>query len=108
MEETHFIRIGILHFYTFTQGTQFLGLFLLPAVSVSLMLNFTPLIVAIMGIAFLNEKPTLMQWSGAILFIMGIIFYFHSVSFSGNQGIGLAHLLCGTTHFAHLQHLNQV
>jgi len=82
-------------FYTFTQGTQFLGLSLLPAVSVSLMLNFTPLIVAIMGIAFLNEKPTLMQWSGAILFIMGIIFYFHPVSFSGNQGIGLAVMTIG-------------
>ena len=82
-------------FYTFTQGTQFLGLSLLPAVSVSLMLNFTPLIVAIMGLTFLNEKPNLMQWSGAIIFIIGIIFYFYPISFSGNQGIGLAVMTVG-------------
>lgn len=82
-------------FYTFTQGTQFLGLSLLTAVSVSLMLNFTPLIVAIMGVTLLDEKPSLMQWSGAILFIIGIIFYFHPISFSGNQGIGLAVMSVG-------------
>ena len=45
-------------FYTFTQGAQFLGLSLLPSVTVSLMLNFTPIIVAVLGIFLLNEKPT--------------------------------------------------
>lgn len=88
------ILLGIV-FYTFTQGTQFLGLYLLPAVSVSLMLNFTPIIVAIMGIALLGEKPSLIQWSGAILFIFGILFYFLPISFSGNQGIGLAVMFIG-------------
>ena len=82
-------------FYTFTQGTQFLGLSLLPAVSVSLMLNFTPLIVAILGLTLLNESPSLLQWSGAIIFIVGIIFYFYPISFSGNQGIGLAVMTVG-------------
>ena len=48
-------------FYTLTQGTQFLGLSLLPAVSVSLMLNFTPIVVAIMGILFINEIPSRLQ-----------------------------------------------
>lgn len=82
-------------FYTFTQGTQFLGLSLLPAVSVSLILNFTPLIVVIMGLTLLDEKPNIMQWSGAILFIIGIIFYFCPISFSGNQGVGLAVMSVG-------------
>ncbi len=82
-------------FYTFTQGTQFLGLSLLPAVSVSLMLNFTPLIVAILGLTLLNEKPNLIQWSGAILFIIGIIYYFYPISFSGSQGIGLVVMTVG-------------
>ncbi len=40
------IFLGLI-FYTFTQGAQFLGLSLLPSVTVSLMLNFTPLIVGI-------------------------------------------------------------
>lgn len=76
-------------FYTLTQGTQFLGLSLLPAVSVSLMLNFTPLVVALMGVILLNEYPTRVQWTGAILFILGIIFYFFPISMEGNQGLGL-------------------
>ncbi len=82
------VLLGVV-FYTLTQGTQFLGLSLLPAVSVSLMLNFTPLIVAVMGIWFLNESPTRLQWSGAVIFILGIVFYFFPVSFEGNQGLGL-------------------
>ncbi|MBC8377222.1 MAG: DMT family transporter [FCB group bacterium] len=76
-------------FYTLTQGTQFLGLSLLPAVSVSLMLNFTPIVVAIMGIVFINEIPSRLQWSGAVIFLIGIIFYFFPISFEGNQGLGL-------------------
>ena len=76
-------------FYTLTQGTQFLGLSLLPAVSVSLMLNLTPIIVAIMGVAFINEVPSRLQWFGATMFIIGIIFYFFPISFEGNQGLGL-------------------
>ncbi len=76
-------------FYTLTQGTQFLGLSLLPAVSVSLMLNFTPIVVAIMGILFINEIPSRLQWLGTGIFIIGIIFYFFPISFEGNQGLGL-------------------
>ncbi len=48
-----------------------------------------------MGIALLGEKPSLIQWSGAILFIFGILFYFLPISFSGNQGIGLAVMFIG-------------
>ena len=76
-------------FYTLTQGTQFLGLSLLPAVSVSLMLNFTPIVVAIMCIFFINETPSQLQWFGTVIFIVGIIFYFFPISFEGNQGLGL-------------------
>lgn len=82
-------------FYTFTQGAQFLGLSLLPSVTVSLLLNFTPIIVAIMGIFLLNEKPSLLQWIGSILFIIGIIAYFFPVNFSGNKGIGLGIMFIG-------------
>ncbi|MCK9211861.1 MAG: DMT family transporter [Ignavibacteriaceae bacterium] len=82
-------------FYTFTQGAQFLGLSLLPSVTVSLLLNFTPIIVAIMGIFLLNEKPSLLQWIGSILFIIGIMAYFFPVNFSGNKGIGLGIMFIG-------------
>ena len=82
------VVLGII-FYTFTQGTQFLGLSLLPSVTVSLMLNFTPLLVAILAIFILNENPTFLQWIGVILFIVGITTYFFPISLIGNQALGL-------------------
>ena len=88
------ILLGLV-FYTFTQGAQFLGLSLLPSVTVSLMLNFTPLVVAIMGIFLLSEKPSILQWIGSVLFIIGIITYFFPISFIGNQGLGLAVMTVG-------------
>ncbi len=88
------ILLGFI-FYTFTQGAQFVGLSLLPSVTVSLMLNFTPILVAIMGIFLLNEKPSILQWSGAILFIIGIITYFIPIALIGNQAIGLIIMFFG-------------
>jgi drug/metabolite transporter (DMT)-like permease len=76
-------------FYTFTQGTQFLGLSLLPAVTVSLILNFTPVIVAVLGIFILSENPTISQWLGAILFIIGVLVYFFPADLSQSKIIGL-------------------
>ncbi|MBI9072789.1 MAG: DMT family transporter [Melioribacteraceae bacterium] len=76
-------------FYTFTQGAQFVGLSLLPSVSVSLLLNFTPIFVAVMGIFLINEIPTKLQWIGGVAFILGVLVYFFPVSFEGNQGLGL-------------------
>ncbi len=83
------ISLGLV-FYTFTQGAQFLGLSFLPSVTVSLMLNFTPIIVAILGVFLLNEKPSVLQWSGAALFLVGIFTYFFLVELAGNRGLGLA------------------
>ncbi len=82
-------------FYTLTQGTQFVGLSLLPAVSVSLMLNFTPIVVAILGVIFLNEIPRRLQWLGALLFIIGIAVYFLPISQKGNHGLGLMVMALG-------------
>ena len=88
------IFLGIL-FYAFTQGTQFIGLSLLPAVTVSLWLNFTPLIVAVMAIFLINEYPTKLQWTGVLLFITGIITYFFPVNLMQNQIIGLIVMTAG-------------
>jgi len=82
-------------FYTFTQGSQFLGLSLLPAVTVSLLLNLTPLIVAVMGMLLLSEEPTLLQWIGAILFVAGILTYFYPVALSENQTLGIIVMIVG-------------
>lgn len=82
-------------FYTVTQSTQFLGLSLLPAVTVSLLLNFTPIIVAVMGIFLLSEKPSALQWSGALLFIAGILTYFYPVDLSRGKFFGIGIMLIG-------------
>jgi drug/metabolite transporter (DMT)-like permease len=91
---TKLILYGLL-FIAFTQGAMFMGLKLLPAVTVSLWLNFTPLIVAIMAIFFLREYPTIFQWGGATLFIVGILTYFFPVSLSESQGLGLIVMTVG-------------
>ena len=82
-------------FYTFTQGAQFLGLSLLPSVTVSLLLNFTPILVAIAGIFLLNEKPSLLQWIGSAVFVLGIITYFFPIALIGNKGLGLVVMFVG-------------
>ncbi|MBV6420967.1 MAG: hypothetical protein DAHOPDDO_02236 [Ignavibacteriaceae bacterium] len=88
------ILLGFL-FYAFTQGTQFIGLSLLPAVTVSLWLNFTPLIVAFMAILFLNEFPTKLQWIGVLIFIIGIFTYFFPVEINQIQITGLIVMTIG-------------
>lgn len=88
------ILLGIL-FYAFTQGTQFIGLSLLPAVTVSLWLNFTPLIVAVMAIFLIKEIPTKLQWIGVVLFISGIITYFYPVALSNDQSFGIIVMTIG-------------
>ncbi|MGB5400378.1 MAG: DMT family transporter [Thermoanaerobaculia bacterium] len=68
------IALGLL-FYTLTQGAQFVGLVYLPAVTVSLLLSFTPALVALMGIFLLSEAPTRMQWVGTAIYLTGACLY---------------------------------
>ena len=88
------LLLGIL-FICFTQGTMFMGLKLLPSVTVSLWLNFTPLVVAVMAIFLLKEYPAVLQWIGAILFVVGILTYFYPVQLSDNQSLGLIVMTIG-------------
>lgn len=88
------VLLGIL-FYAFTQGTQFIGLSLLPAVTVSLWLNFTPLLVAVLAIFLIKEFPSRLQWFGVLLFIVGILTYFYPVSLSEEHSLGLLVMTIG-------------
>lgn len=95
--KTQWIKLSLLGivFICLTQGAQFVGLSLLPSVTVSLWLNFTPVIVAVLGIFFLNEIPTSKQWLGVSLFIAGVFVYFIPVSFEGNLFLGLIVMTVG-------------
>ncbi|TRO47512.1 hypothetical protein E2P65_04275 [Candidatus Bathyarchaeota archaeon] len=64
--------------YTVAQGLQCLGLFYLPAVSVTFILNFTPLIVAVLGVVALKEYPRLHQLAGMCLVLAGAYLYFNA------------------------------
>ena len=82
------ILLGLL-LYTVTQGAQFLSLAYLPAATTSLILSFTTILVALLGIGLLNERPTPIQWGGTLLYLVGIWIYFSPTSLSGGAGFGL-------------------
>ncbi|MBN1486114.1 MAG: DMT family transporter [Anaerolineae bacterium] len=81
-------------FYTITQGGQFLTLNYLEAVTFSLLLNFSSVLVALFGIIALREVPSRLQWGGIIIFITGVFVYFTPAAGSGEPvlGFGLAGL----------------
>ena len=76
---------------TLTQGTQFLALSMLPAVTLSLFLNMSPIFVLFLGFFFLKETINRVQMSGILLFFFGIIIYFYQVDLGNNlPGLALA------------------
>ena len=82
-------------FYTLTQGSQFLSLAYLPAAMVSLLLNLTPLVVGLFGIIFLREYPTLRQWLGLAVTIIGVGIFFLPLDLQGVQTFGLLVAIAG-------------
>jgi len=82
------LLLGLL-MITVTQGAQFVALVYLPAVTVSLALNFTSLLVAFMGILWLAERPNGRQWLGIVLFLIGVWLYFYPVDMPVAQLVGL-------------------
>jgi len=81
--------------YFIAQGLQYVGLFYLPAVAVTFILNFTPVLVLLLGLIFLRESPTPLQLIGMALALLGAYFFFSSsISDIELTGIG-ATLLSG-------------
>ena len=80
-------------FYTVTQGAMFVALDHLPAISLTLILSFTPAAVALLAIPWLGERPRRLQWVGMALFLAGVAVYFAPFEI----GLGLAGLMAGLT-----------
>lgn len=76
-------------FYSVTQGAQFLALEYLPAVMLSLMLNFSAILVAIMSSFLLKERPNWQQIVGIGVFLIGALIYFGPVAIPSQQILGL-------------------
>jgi drug/metabolite transporter (DMT)-like permease len=81
------VGLGLLY-YTITQGSQFMGLAYLPAITFSLLLNATAVVVAVLGIPLLREFPTWLQWSGVLVFVAGALVFFYPLAIPAGQGIG--------------------
>jgi len=73
--------------YSVAQGLQCVGLYHLPAVTVTFILNFTPVIVLILGLAFMKTTPTPRQVSGIVLVIAGAYIYFGGVPADSLTGV---------------------
>ncbi len=74
--------------YFLTQGAQYLGLSFIPAIQVSLILNFTPVAVLVFGSLFLDEKPTRNNIIGITIFLIGGALYFFPMQSSVGPWFG--------------------
>lgn len=88
------VLLGLL-FYSVTQGAQFLGLAYLPAVTVNLLLSFTTVVVTLFGIVLLAEQPTLLQWAGSGLYLLGVLAYFYPATAPTGPAFGLIVVIVG-------------
>lgn len=82
------LALGVI-FYTLTQGAQFVSLSFLPSATLSLLLNFSPIFIALYGMASRSEQTSLTQWGGILVTIIGALIYFLPLSIAGNQIPGL-------------------
>jgi drug/metabolite transporter (DMT)-like permease len=88
------VLLGIV-FYALTQGGQFVTMKYLDNITLSLLLNFSAVVVAFLGIVGLREYPSLLQWGGIALFIGGVLLYF--LPQGGLVGSTLGYVLAGIT-----------
>jgi drug/metabolite transporter (DMT)-like permease len=72
-----------------TQGTQFLGLNYLPAITFSLILNMTPIIVLLLAVPWLGERPSVAETGLILLGLCGVLLYFYPLDFVGVSILGL-------------------
>lgn len=82
-------------FYAATQGASFLALAYLPAVTVNLLWSFSSVTVAILGVFWISEVPSGIQWGGIFLAILGAFIYFYPVAIPKSQIIGVVFALVG-------------
>ncbi|UTF54727.1 DMT family transporter [Natronosalvus rutilus] len=80
-----------LFMYAITQGAQFLALQYLRAATVSLLLTFTPAVVALCSVPLLGERASRRQWLWmAVLFVgVGVYFYPFDLGVLALVGLGI-------------------
>ena len=81
----YLIGLGLIY-YTVTQGTQFLALSFLPAITLSLLLNGTAIVVAVLGICFSFQRDGLICDSVSV--DIGALLFFYPFVIPTGQTIG--------------------
>ena len=76
-------------YYAVTQGAIYVSLSYLPVVTLGLAMSFTSILVALLGIAFLKERPTPLQWAGTLLYLAGVVIYFYPAVLPAGTRLGL-------------------
>lgn len=84
--------LGVVY-YAITQGAQFISLKYVDMVTISLILTFTSPLVAFIGILFLKEPVLPQQWTGTIIFMLGVLIYFSQKTLSTLSLFGIAMVL---------------
>jgi drug/metabolite transporter (DMT)-like permease len=76
-------------YYTITMGTQFIGLLLLPATTVSFILNFTTILVVLLAFLFLQERPNWKQIVLVFVALIGAFLYFWPIDILASSLLGI-------------------
>ena len=75
-------------FVAITQGSLFVGLEFLPAITVSLLLSLTPIVVLVLSVSLLKEVPSVVQSFFILLAVFGAIIYFYPIDLASSELFG--------------------
>jgi len=75
--------------YFIAHGLQFFGLYYLPAITVTFILNMTPIFVLVLSVISLREKPTSIQFVGIVIVICGVMLFFSGSPLVLNEVFGV-------------------
>ena len=88
-KQTILLAIAGLGGYTIAQGLQFVGLYYLPAVTTSFLLNFNPFFVLVLSVGLLGEGTSLTQLGGVGLALVGAWAFFSQQAALGGHVFGV-------------------
>lgn len=88
------LALGVL-LYAVTQGAQFLALTRIRAATVSLLLNFTPVVVAAVAVPTLGERPTAGELLGMGVLLVGVFAFFWPLAIPASELFGVGVMVVG-------------
>lgn len=88
------VVLGVL-LYAVTQGAQFLALTRIRAATVSLLLNFTPVVVAVVAVPALGERPSAGELRWMTVLLVGVIAFFWPLAIPWRELVGVGVMVVG-------------